>query len=239
MDSRIVPVDGSRLTGLGPGIWAADRELILAAGIRVPVRMVVIRTDGRRLLCYSPVSLDEPTVEALAGLGEVRWLICPNRSHGLFLEEAAARYPAAAVIGCHHAALPGGSRRLDGSGILAGDLEYFTAAPGPRFSEIALYHDPSETLVLADLVLNFQLGERRLRWLLRLNGAWGRPAHSRLQRWLVFRRPADLADFYHWAMARPFRQIAVCHGPVIREQAREWLYRLFVPYVTNGKAVAR
>jgi len=239
VDRRVLPVDGSRLTALGRGIWAADREMLLGAGIRVPIRMVVIGTGVSGLICYSPVPFDEVTTEALAGLGEVSCLVAPNRFHQLFLEEAAGRYPGAEIVGCAHTDLPLRTKRLDDSGSLVPGVEYFTVPAGPRFSEITLYHDLSETLVVSDLILNFQLATRPLRWVLRLNGALGRPAHSRIQRWVRFRRRAELAEFYHWAMARPFRQIVVAHGPVIREQAREWLYRLFTPYFTNGKAKVR
>lgn len=239
MDPRLMPVDGSRLTALGPGIWGAERELLLGPGIRVPIRMVAIVTRSREVLCYSPVSFDDATAEALAGLGDVRWLLAPNRSHRLFLAEAMSRYPRAAVLGSPDAENPPGALALEGTGFVSAELEYFSVHAGPRFTEVVLYHDASETLVLCDLVLNFRAVEPRLRWLLRANGAWGRPSQSRLQRWLLFRDAAALADFYHWAMARPFRQITVAHGPVIRDQAREWLYRLFSRYLTNGAAAAR
>ena len=149
------------------------------------------------------------------------------------------RYPHAAVLCSAGGSLPPAATRLEGTGFVAPGLEYYCVAAGPRFTEIALYHDPSETLVLCDLVLNFTAADPRLRWLLRLNGAWGRPAQSHLQRWLLFRNAGALADFYHWAMARPFSQISVGHGPVIRDQAREWLYRLFSRYLTNGAAAFR
>lgn len=239
MSPRLLPVDGSRLTMLGQGLWAAERELLLGAGLRVPIRMVAVVTGAREVLCYSPVSFDEATDEAMTGLGTVRWLLAPNRSHRLFLAEAMDRYPHAAVLCSPDSSGPPRAVALEGRGHLSPEIEYFSVKAGPRFTEIALYHDTSETLVLCDLVLNFRAGDPRLRWMLNLNGAWGRPAQSRLQRWLLFRDPAALSDFYHWAMGRPFRQILVGHGPPIRDQAREWLYRLFSRYLTNGSASAR
>ena len=239
MDSRLLPVDASRLTALGRGLWAAERELLLGSGIRIPVRMVAIVTSAREVLCYSPVSFDEATDEAMAGLGEVRWLVAPNRYHRLFLAEAMDRYPEARVLCTPDVPATPRAAALEGSGLVVPEIEYFCVSAGPRFTELALYHDASETLVLCDLVLNFRAVEPRLRWLLRLNGAWGQPAQSRLQRWLLFRNASALADFYHWAMARPFRQISVSHGPLIRDQAREWLYRLFSRYLTSGAAAPR
>jgi hypothetical protein len=50
-----------------------------------------------------------------------------------------------------------------------------------------------------------------------------------MRKLLHLRDARALAGFYRWAMARPFRQISVSHGGIIREGAREVVYRLFRP----------
>lgn len=227
--ARMNPAEGARLTRLGDGVWSADRELLLPAAVPLPVRMVVIADTRGRLLCYSPVRMDDGTVEALAGLGTVDLLAVPNRFHTGFVDDARRAYPDARVVGPARVSAAGPLDELAGDGSLDGFADYHVLAGSAGFSELALYHDRSETLVLCDLMINVSAAGRRLAWALRLAGAWGGPRRPAAQRMLYARRGAALTAFYHWAMARPFRQICVAHGGVVRERAREVFYRLFRP----------
>ena len=91
-------VDSVRLRNCGRGAWVADRELRLAGGVVLPIRMVLLENEVGRLICYSPVELDSGTVEAVAGLGQVDVIVVPNRFHTLFLDAAHKQFPAAKVI---------------------------------------------------------------------------------------------------------------------------------------------
>ena len=95
------------------------------------------------------------------------------------------------------------------------------------YSEIALYHDPSEMLVVADLLFNVRVGGRALEWLFRLNGAWRRATHTRLQRALYLRNHDALSEFYAWALTKPFSRLSMSHGHVVSDDAREVFYRAF------------
>ncbi|TNF88028.1 MAG: hypothetical protein EP301_05630, partial [Gammaproteobacteria bacterium] len=81
---EVLPLDGARLQRIGNQCWVADRELSYGRGSSLPVRMIVARDQEGGLTLYSPVSLDEGTSEALAGLGEVVRVVAPNRFHTLF-----------------------------------------------------------------------------------------------------------------------------------------------------------
>jgi hypothetical protein len=132
------------------------------------------------------------------------------------------------VIGCADA--PGDVvEALAQEGVLGGFVDYRVVRASYRFTELVLYHDVSETLVVSDLLFNVTVAEPRLKWWLKLNGAWGRPGQTRMRRLLHLRDARALAEFYQWAMARPFQQISVSHGGIIRDGAREIVYRLFRP----------
>ena len=96
--TQMVGVDSVRLRNCGRGAWVADRELRLAGGVVLPIRMVLLENEVGRLICYSPVELDSRTVEAVAGLGQVDVIVVPNRFHTLFLDAAHKQFPAAKVI---------------------------------------------------------------------------------------------------------------------------------------------
>lgn len=206
-------VDGAWLQAIGRDIWVADRELMFIGGLRLPIRMVVVRNESGDLLCYSPVALDEPTIEALAGIGEVRWVVAPNQHHGLFSADYLDRYPRA--------------RELDSRGCAGIGVDAHCVSLRSDFQELVIYHDRSKTLIVSDMLLNIRAGDRRLEWLLRLNGAWQRAGHTRIQRLLLLRDRRPLADFYRWALARPFEQISMSHGQLISEDSREIFYQVF------------
>jgi hypothetical protein len=225
-------IDGARLQSIGEQIWVADRELCFAAGVRLPIRMVVMGNRAGDLVCYSPVALDEATVEALAGIGEVRWIVVPNRHHGLFAREYQQHFPAARTLAV--TPVPGCAARVLRSPAQIGPgFEALIVKLSIDFQELVIYHDRSETLVVSDLLLNIRAGNRRLEWLLRLNGAWRRAGHSRLQRLLLMRDRQGLAEFYRWALAQPFVQISMSHGQVIQADAREVFYQVFHRYVAG------
>ncbi len=218
-----IPVVGARLRAIGNQIWVADRELQMTGGVRFPFRMVVMGDGGGNLLCYSPVALDNETAEALDGLGRVRWIVAPNRYHRSFTAGCISRYPEAEVMGFLPPPQDGFTPPAD---VPFEGCEVMTVTLRSGFAEIVAYHDLSETLVLSDLLFNVHSGNRPLEAFMRINGAWQQTGQTRLQRWLLMRDPDGLAAFRRWALSRPFVQISMAHGQVVREEARECLYRL-------------
>jgi hypothetical protein len=223
---------GARLTACGPGTWVADRELTYAGGSRLPIRMLVVEDPARELNLYSPVALDEGTIEALAGLGEVRRIIVPNRFHTLFVDDAMASYPSAELL------LPETCAGLDGlygtrvrkiheATTIGSDTEIVAVTLRRGLVELVVYNDAAELLAVTDLLFNLHHAEGVQRWLLMLNGVWRKPAMSRLQRFLLVKDRQSLGAFYRWAMSRPFSQISMAHGLLVTEGARETFYQLF------------
>ena len=95
---EIRPVDGARLQRIGDQCWSADRELAYGRQTTLPVRMIVTRDQQGGLTLYSPVTLDEGTSEALAGLGEVVRVVAPNRFHTLFAGRVLDANPRAELV---------------------------------------------------------------------------------------------------------------------------------------------
>ena len=80
------------------GIWIAERKLWFS-GVRLRSRMTVLRLADGRLWVHSA---SEPTPELCAELdrlGQVSWIVVPNRYHHLHASAMKARYPGAQVIG--------------------------------------------------------------------------------------------------------------------------------------------
>jgi len=232
-------VDGARLSRCGPGTWVADRELVYSGGNRLPIRMVVFEDTPGEISLYSPVRLDEGTLEALAGLGEVRRVIVPNRFHTLFVAGAMDAFPEARLLVPETDAglgerFPRRVQRITAVTSLGEQVEIKPVRLRSGLEELVIYNDASELLTVSDLLFNLHQASGMQRWFYVLNGVWQRPALSRVQRLMIIRDLSSVADFYRWAMSKPFSQISMSHGLLIGDQARETFYQLFHRYGTNG-----
>ncbi|WP_428483448.1 DUF4336 domain-containing protein [Rhodopila sp.] len=132
----------------------------------LPARMTVIRLASGDLLLHSPTRFTEGLKRELQALGRVTHLVAPNMAHWTFLGDWQRAYPNAITW-----AAPGLRERsqVRNSGIQIdfvlgetapyawGDAITLVMVPGGmKFHEAALFHRPSRTLVLTDLVLNLE-----------------------------------------------------------------------------------
>ncbi len=139
-------------------LWTCERPLKFL-GVEVGCRMTVVRLSGGRLLLHSPVRPDEALRREVDALGQVRWVIAPNRFHHLFAGDWLAAYPSAEGY-----AAPGLAKKRPDvrfAGVLGdepagwGDEVSQVAWRGsPALNEVAFLHQPSRTLIVADLVHN-------------------------------------------------------------------------------------
>ncbi|MGC9418076.1 MAG: DUF4336 domain-containing protein [Rhodovulum sp.] len=150
---------------LAPDLWVVDGPAIRFYGMPFPTRMVVVRLPGGALWLHSPIAPEEGLIAALEALGEVQFLIAPNPLHYAFLPAWAARFPDAAVF-----AAPGVARRAASRGVEFpahavlsdaapaswADTIHQRLIPGhPFLTEVVFFHRPSRSLILADLIENF------------------------------------------------------------------------------------
>ena len=162
------PLPGRPLP-VAENLWTVESEPIRAGGLLpLPLRMTVIRLADGGLLLYSPVRVTPGLRQALAALGPVRHLVAPNVAHWMFLPDWQRDCPEAVTWGA-----PGLRRRAQvrAAGVRVDhdlgpvapaawrdEIEQVVVHSGP-FAEVALFHRPSRSLLVADLVLNVE-GER-------------------------------------------------------------------------------
>jgi len=154
---------GHGLRPIAENVWIVDAGRIKAAGLPLPIRMTVIRLSSGDLLLHSPTRFSHALREELEQLGPVKYLLAPNVAHWMFLPDWQAALPNARVY-----ATPGLAERqqVRRSGLRI-DRELTDVTPdewsediqlvllaAPFFTEIELFHGPSRTLILTDLVQN-------------------------------------------------------------------------------------
>jgi hypothetical protein len=145
-----------------------------------PTRMTLARLPEGGLWVHSPIRLTDELADRVTALGPVAALVAPNSLHYWWLADWAARFPAADVF-----AAPGIARRAkrplpphralspQPPRLWSGTIDQ-QIVHGAVFEEAVFFHRPSRTLVLTDLIENFEtprVASPGLRWLLRLGGA--------------------------------------------------------------------
>ena len=148
---------------IADNVWIVDSEAVVTGALRVPVRMTVIRLSSGALLLHSPVQYSTQLHRQLERLGSLKYLLAPSVAHWMFLPQWQQALPDALTF-----AVPGlAERKQVRAAGLKIDAELADGLPeewgpeldmvmitAPLYAEVALFHLPSRTLVLTDIVQN-------------------------------------------------------------------------------------
>lgn len=206
-----------------------DRAPVTFLGLKLEATMTVVELGAGQLLVHSPVRLTDERRAQVEALGTVAHLYAPNTMHHLRLGDWSKAFPTARV----HAP-PGLLRKRPDLRIdrVQGSL------PEPSFEgvldelridgfflqETVLFHRPSKTLIVTDLLHN--VGRPTHGWTrvyTTLAGFYGRVALSRVLQLTAFsdrvaaRRSVDLV------LGLPFERIIVGHGAPLLTHAKTQL----------------
>lgn len=149
------------------GVWIVDSAHHMA-GAPLPVRMTVLQLGGGDLLLHSPTRFTPRTEAALQQIGPITHVVAPNTVHWSYMTGWQKHVP-----GATYWAVPGlRKRRAVVSFALRLDQDLPDGEPQPwhgniecilvkglGVTEAALFHRPSRTLVLTDLVVNVETGK--------------------------------------------------------------------------------
>ena len=172
------------LKAVAEDVWIVDGPLIEVGQpwpkLPFPTRMTIMRLEGRGLFIHSPTPLTSALRRQVAAIGEPRWIIGPNRTHFTCIPEWREAYPAAEIHVAPKLREQAKSRIVFATFDMGGDVGYpwdkeisTIEVPGGAMTEFEFFHRASRTLVLTDLIQNFEvakLDSRLMRFLTRLGG---------------------------------------------------------------------
>lgn len=197
-------------------------------GLHVGTRMTLIRLPDGDLLVYSPISLSPPLKAEVDSLGSVSHIVAPNIYHHLYAGEWKDAYPEAML----HAATGLEKRRKDLAidRVLAGEAHpgwdgslQTMFLDGAMLNETVFLHSPSRTLIVSDVIENFETSPHwPTRMYLKLGGIHGKPGLSRPLR-LVFRDKRASRRSIDQMLDWDFDRIVLAHGDVIEKDGRDAL----------------
>ena len=173
------------LRAVAQDLWVVDGPLIRFGprplNMPFPTRMTVIRLGDGDLFIHSPTPLSTELAEELERwAGQPRWIVGPNRLHYWWIPEWHSAYPQAEVYLAPRIREQSAGRidfttqKLDRECGYPWDGEITTLPiTGTFMTEIVFFHHRTRTLVLTDLIENFEpakTSSRLMRWLTRIGG---------------------------------------------------------------------
>ena len=147
-------------------IWIVDGPVIRFGPplLKMPfsTRMTIIRIGGD-LLIHSPTLLTAELKTEVEGIGRPRWIAGPNRIHYWWIPDWHATFPGAVVYLAPRIREQAGTRidfdcqALDRDRGYPWDADVATLpVEGSYMTEVVFFHRASRTLVLTDLIENFE-----------------------------------------------------------------------------------
>jgi hypothetical protein len=209
-------------------IWVTERP-VWFSGVRQRARTTIVRLSGDALWVHSPCTPTDDVCAALDALGEVRWIIVPNRFHHLQTPATAARYPNAVVVGPTSA--QSRNRRVSLS-MGTDDLAYVRATPEltgiqlggvPFLDETVFFHPASGSLIAADLLMSACARDHfTSRIAGRILGHYEKVRTPPDVRWNT-RASTAVAESIAQLRALPLQRILVAHADPITDRPAEQL----------------
>lgn len=222
-------MDRTGLQELDPGgIWIGERTLWFS-GVRLRSRMTVVRLVDGRLWVHSA---SEPTPELCAELdrlGQVSWVVVPNRFHHLHATAMKERYPDAQLIGPASAIARNKRVALDVTldderlPSLVPELSPVALGGVPFLDETLFFHAKTRTLIGADLMMcGCPADHWTWRWASRVCGQYQRFKAPPDVRWKT--RSGPLVQQSLDVLAKlPMERILVAHSDPIEDRPGEQL----------------
>ncbi|MCP4072123.1 MAG: DUF4336 domain-containing protein, partial [Hyphomicrobiales bacterium] len=123
--------------------------------------MTIIRLRSGKLFVHSPISPESELMNQTRALGEVEFIVSPNKIHHLYMGDWKELYPQAKIY-----ASPGLKQRrkdLEFFSVLgdvadqgwAEEIDQHVFAGSWAMQEVLFFHKETRTLILADLIENF------------------------------------------------------------------------------------
>ena len=214
-------------------IWYAQQSLHFGP-IKIQTRMTVIRLRDGALWVHSPIEPTPSLLAELSSLGEVRYVLAPNRTHHLFFRRFLKSFPQARGF-----VAPGLAEKVN-------DLSQYPVVPTPEpwqdelqswfidglpvLSETVWFHEYTGTLLLTDLLFCFGTNNTGLATLVaRLLGVYDRLGMSLTMK-LMTKDKQALRRSIEPLLLLPVQRIVLAHDQIIEEQptirlreAFEWL----------------
>lgn len=221
-------LDHGPLVSLEENLWQVEGEV---PGVPIGRHMIVARMSDGRLVIHNGIALGEEGMKELESLGEIAFVLVPNRFHRLDAANFRRRYPKARIL------CPPGARKkveevveVDGSyadfpddaAVRLEVLDGIKGAEGVMIS--ALPSGESSTLIFTDTLFNIRHGKGMKGLVFRMLGSTGGPKVPGLARaFMVKDKKALAANLRRLSETAGLRRLIPGHGKAVESDAAQVL----------------
>lgn len=208
---------------IAENVWCLRYSLPLL-GLDLGRVVTVIRLDSGKLVIHSTAPFVAAEIESIRALGEPGWLLDATLFHDSFAKEgcrAFERLPYLAPPGFEDVSGVRTRPLMPAPTEWDCEVDVFPLAGMPKVQEHVLYHRPSRTLIVCDLLFN--IGPNASAWhrfvarhFMRLRDGIGMSFFFRH----MIKDRAAFAESIRPVLACDFAQIVVGHGDVIARDAQ-------------------
>jgi len=186
--------------------------------------MTVVRLANGQLWLHSPVPISAETKAQLAALGEVAFIVAPNRFHHLYAGDCAAAFPSATLFGAPGLAKKRPDLRMQTLRAAPepeweSELDQVFVEGVPALKETIWFHRASRTIIVTD-VCQYVAGDVPLssRLYTGLMGVYRRVAVSKAVR-LAIKDRAAFAGSVRRILAWDFDRVIFAHNVILERDA--------------------
>jgi Domain of unknown function (DUF4336) len=203
-------------------LWHAQHPLKFGP-LSLTTRMTVVRLRDGSLWVHSPIPPTSGIVDQLQRIGQVRYVVAPNKSHHLFFLDFLNAFPAAEgfVAEGLDSKRPDLARfpRVPRPAPWGSQVEGFFIEGLPILNETAWFHGDTGTLILTDLLFCFSRTNHGLSALIsKLLGVYGSLAMSRTMK-LATKDKQALLRTTTPLLSLPIKRVIVAHDQIVEVDA--------------------
>ncbi len=228
-------VSGDLAAPFGEDIWLLEGDRVHMFGIPFETRACILRLNSGQLWVHSPVAPTPERLNAVRTLGDVGFIIAPNKIHSLGVDPWRAAFPEAEVW-----VSPGFEERhpkiaFDGvltntaPAIWADDIRQQVFHGHRVLDEVVFLHRKSRTLIVTDLIQKHDPSGENVFWrwvknwagILGKKGGTARDIRASIADRDAARRARD--EILSW----DFDALVISHGACLRTGAKADVARAF------------
>jgi hypothetical protein len=240
-EGRLTYTPLNTLKRIADDVWIVDGPVIRFGlpwpKLSFPTRMTILRVGESDLFVHSPTALNPSLKAEVDRIGRPRWIVGPNPIHYWWIPDWHAAFPDAQVFLAPATRERAGGRitfdcaTLDRQSGYPWDEHIATLSVASRFmTEVEFFHHASRTLVLTDLIENFErekLGSRMMRFLTWIGGVQDPGSMPRDMRVTFMGRRRQLKAAIQTMVDWNPERIIIAHGRWYDSNGRTELLRVF------------
>jgi len=164
MEKLYTPIN--TLKSVDDNIWIVDGQSISFYGAPYTTRMTIIKLANGDLFCHSPIALTEDLKQQIQSLGTVKHLVSPNWIHYAYIPEWSKVFPNTISWASPNVRERAKKYKLDidfdedlsdqAEEPWKQEIDQLIAHGSTIHSEVVFFHKASKTLILTDLIENFE-----------------------------------------------------------------------------------